>query len=85
MSYVENKLFCDNETCFLIIAHNEPEILSCLLEKLSPIPGERIVHIDKKVRGKKLETLSTIIAQGGGRECSKIILMYAGEGEFFFS
>lgn len=50
---------------FLIIAHNEPEILSCLLEKLSPIPGERIVHIDKKVRGEKFETLSTIIAQGG--------------------
>lgn len=51
---------------FLIIAHNEPEILSCLLEKLSPISGESIVHIDKKVRGKKFETLSSIISTKGG-------------------
>lgn len=42
---------------FLIIAHNEPYILGTLLDKLENVPGDTLVHIDKKVKRESLERL----------------------------
>lgn len=52
---------------FLIIAHNEPYILSVLLDKLHGIPGDMFVHIDYKVRGEQFDMLTDVVASGGGK------------------
>lgn len=61
---------------FLIIAHNEPYILGTLLEKLSYIPGDTFIHIDRKVKGEAFDKLRTVI---GGVNCSKHALTCGGE------
>ena len=54
---------------FLIIAHNEPYILSILLDKLREIQGDIFVHIDGKVSGRMYKELTNVILRGGVKFC----------------
>lgn len=56
---------------YLIIAHNEPKILSILVSSLKQDSrNDVLVHIDKKVKGTVYSELETAVLNGGGKICS---------------
>lgn len=51
---------------YLIMAHNEPKILSILVKKLKQDErNDVLVHIDKKVKGPAFQELESIVLNGG--------------------
>lgn len=51
---------------FLVIAHNEPIILECLLRQLNHPDNTIFVHIDKKVKGDLESRMFAIVNNLGG-------------------
>lgn len=52
---------------YLIMAHNEPKILSILVKKLKQDErNDVLVHIDKKVKGLAYQELERAVLNGGG-------------------
>lgn len=64
---------------FLIMAHNEPEILDILMDKLSHIDGQVFVHIDKKVKGQMYDALSYVVSKHHGVLLTKRINVVWGD------
>lgn len=51
---------------YLIMAHNEPKILSILVKKLKQDErNDVLVHIDKKVKGTAFQELESAVQNGG--------------------
>lgn len=64
---------------FLIMAHNEPEILNVLMDKLSHIDGQMFVHIDKKVKGQMFDSLSRMVSLHHGILLAKRVNVVWGD------
>lgn len=64
---------------FLIMAHNEPEILDILMDKLSHIDGQVFVHIDKKVKGQMFDSLSRVVSLHHGILLAKRVNVVWGD------
>ena len=61
------------------MAHNEPEILDILMDKLSHIDGQVFVHIDKKVKGQMYDAISYVVSKHHGVLLTKRINVVWGD------
>lgn len=65
---------------YLIMAHNEPKILSILVKKLKQDErNDVLVHIDKKVKGTAFQELESAVQNGGGKICPVRICVTWGD------